>query len=137
MVEFKVGPDGPRLMEINGRVWGSIPLAIASGMDFPARLAALYLDDEHPDPDSPDTDYRVGVRARNLELEIIWIGSVLFGRRRHPFLPAPSRRRALPALLSLLDPTCRSDMFSLRDPRPAIAEVGRIAGKLWNKLIPR
>ena len=137
MVEFKVGPDGPRLMEINGRVWGSIPLAIASGMDFPARLADLYLGDEPTDADPPDTNYRIGVRARNLELEIIWIGSVLFGRRRHPFLPVPRRWRALPVLLSLLDPTCRSDMFSPGDPGPAIADVGRIAGKLWNKLIPR
>ena len=34
MVEFKVGTDA-RLMEINGRVWGSLPLAVKSGMDFP------------------------------------------------------------------------------------------------------
>jgi predicted ATP-grasp superfamily ATP-dependent carboligase len=37
MVEFKVGQDGPKLMEINGRVWGSLPLAVQCGMDFPAR----------------------------------------------------------------------------------------------------
>src|SRR5260370_21799115 len=35
MVEFKVGSEGPKLMEINGRVWGSLPLAVHSGMDFP------------------------------------------------------------------------------------------------------
>ena len=29
MVEFKVGADGYHLMEINGRVWGSLPLAVA------------------------------------------------------------------------------------------------------------
>src|SRR5215218_3765903 len=39
MVEFKVGSDGPRLMEINGRIWGSLPLAVRAGMDFPVRLA--------------------------------------------------------------------------------------------------
>src|SRR3712207_1619892 len=27
MVEFKVGAEGPKLMEVNGRVWGSLPLA--------------------------------------------------------------------------------------------------------------
>src|SRR6185312_9651469 len=32
MVEFKVAPDGDfRLMEINPRLWGSLPLAVAAG----------------------------------------------------------------------------------------------------------
>ena len=37
MVEFKVDPrDGiPKLMEINPRFWGSLHLAIISGVDFP------------------------------------------------------------------------------------------------------
>ena len=37
MVEFKVDPrDGiPKLMEINPRFWGSLQLAIVSGVDFP------------------------------------------------------------------------------------------------------
>lgn len=43
MVEFKLGEEGPRLMEINGRIWGSLPLAVKSGIDFPARMAELYL----------------------------------------------------------------------------------------------
>src|SRR5207302_298489 len=43
MVEFKVGADGVRLMEINGRIWGSLPLAVRSGVDFPAMLAELWL----------------------------------------------------------------------------------------------
>src|ERR671914_285893 len=48
MVEFKAGREGPKLMEINGRIWGSLPLAVKSGMDFPARMAQLYL---HGPPD--------------------------------------------------------------------------------------
>ena len=37
MVEFKVDFDSKRwvLMEINGRFWGSLPLAVAAGSDFP------------------------------------------------------------------------------------------------------
>ena len=39
MVEFRRGPDGVGyLMEVNGRVWGSLPLAVRAGMDFPALL---------------------------------------------------------------------------------------------------
>jgi predicted ATP-grasp superfamily ATP-dependent carboligase len=81
MVEFKLGEEGPRLMEINGRIWGSLPLAVKSGMDFPARLAALYLG-EPPAPNGPpDTGYALGVRSRNLDLEVVWIGSTLRGCR--------------------------------------------------------
>lgn len=40
MVEFKYDPleNRPWLMEINPRLWGSIHLAVASGVDFPAWL---------------------------------------------------------------------------------------------------
>jgi predicted ATP-grasp superfamily ATP-dependent carboligase len=39
MVEFKVSPDGtPYLMEINGRFWGSLQLAIDAGVNFPLLL---------------------------------------------------------------------------------------------------
>ena len=49
---------------------GSLPLAVRSGMDFPGRLADLLLDGPPP-PDAPvATDYRRGVRARNLRLEL-------------------------------------------------------------------
>jgi predicted ATP-grasp superfamily ATP-dependent carboligase len=36
MLEFKVTPDGsPYLLEVNGRFWGSLQLAIDAGVDFP------------------------------------------------------------------------------------------------------
>ena len=35
MVEFKVGDGRCELMEINGRIWGSMPLAIAAGRGLP------------------------------------------------------------------------------------------------------
>ena len=45
MVEFKIdNRDGrPKLIEINGRFWGSLPLAIASGIDFRGLIIALPL----------------------------------------------------------------------------------------------
>src|SRR5436309_8805948 len=100
MVEFKIGVDGPKLMEINGRVWGSLPLAVRAGMDFPARLADLLLDGPPAPTALPATDYRVGVRARNLRLDLSWIGAVATGRRRHRELPWPGRIRAAEAALS-------------------------------------
>ena len=45
MVEFKAdNRDGrPKLMEINGRFWGSLQLAIDAGVDFPAILLRYSL----------------------------------------------------------------------------------------------
>lgn len=138
MVEFKIGPKarGPKLMEINGRVWGSLPLAVLSGMDFPARLAELYLFGPPDSGPTPDTSYEVGVRARNLELDLVWIASVLLGRRRFPFLPAPRRRAALAAMAGLLNPACKFDVLSLGDPRPGVAEIFKIIAKFAGKCKP-
>lgn len=61
MVEFKVDTrdSRPKLMEINGRFWGSLQLAIDSGVDFPALLAQSV----HSDI-TPDYTYKSGVLSR-------------------------------------------------------------------------
>ena len=133
MVEFKVGRQGATLMEINGRVWGSLPLAVLSGMDFPGRLADLWLCGPPSDDTPPATAYRIGVLARNLELDLVWIASVLAGRRRFSFLPMPRRREALAALAGLFNPACKADILSLDDPRPGLAEIFKIAAKFVAK----
>ena len=137
MVEFRVGPDGPALMEVNGRVWGSLPLAVAAGMDFPARLVDLYT--RSPDSDrigSPAvaTDYATGVRARNLELDLIWIGSVLRGPRQASTVGWPPRHAALGAMADLVAPGIHDDILAWSDPAPGATEVVRIAGKLIAKI---
>src|SRR3989304_5661320 len=62
MGEFRVGArEGrPKLMEINPRFWGSLQLAIISGMDFPYLLYKMAVDGDI----EPVWDYRVGVRCR-------------------------------------------------------------------------
>jgi predicted ATP-grasp superfamily ATP-dependent carboligase len=127
MVEFRRGEDGvTHLMEINGRVWGSLPLATRSGMDFPGRLADLLLDGAPPEDAPVATDYRIGVRARNLRLEVAWVGSVLAGRHRQRSLPYPSRSAAFGAMASLLDPRIADDLFSWSDAGPGLAQVAGI-----------
>jgi predicted ATP-grasp superfamily ATP-dependent carboligase len=131
MVEFKVGND-VRLMEINGRVWGSLPLAVQSGMDFPAHLADLYLDPtSHINP-LPACDYKLGVRACNTELMLSWMIQVLLGMRRYAFLTIPKRREALAAAVGLL--TTKFDIGFRGDPQPGFAEIAKIARKFTGKL---
>jgi len=115
MVEFKVGQRAV-LMEINGRVWGSLPLAVLCGMDFPSQLADLYTHGPPSNGQGPVTDYQVGVRAFNLELICSWIPKVLFGKHHYTFLNQPKRREAVTALMGLFDPHQKLDIFSLEDP---------------------
>jgi predicted ATP-grasp superfamily ATP-dependent carboligase len=62
MVEWKIDPrDGqPKLMEINPRFWGSLELAIRSGVDFPT----LYARVASGEMVRPVLNYRVGVQCR-------------------------------------------------------------------------
>lgn len=62
MVECKIdaATGTPYLMEINGRFWGSLQLAISSGVDFPTLLLRAAAGESVP----PVTTYRVGVRNR-------------------------------------------------------------------------
>ena len=132
MVEFKVGPKGPKLMEVNGRVWGSLPLAVLSGVDFPRGLVELYLGPRSAEA-APQLRYRTRVKARKLELDVVWIAAALGGHRKYPFLPAPSRAEGLVGLLQLLDPRCSSDLWALDDPGPALGEFPRVFTTLWQK----
>jgi len=124
MVEFRVGPEGPVLMEVNGRIWGSLPLAAKSGVDFPLGLANLYLGARVPGGGPPTaTAQELGVRSRDLGRELVWIASVLRRRRPYPFLEAPPRRAALAAALRLPLPQDGFDVFSRDDPSPAFADA--------------
>jgi predicted ATP-grasp superfamily ATP-dependent carboligase len=62
MVEYKLDAETglPYLMEINGRLWGSLQLAVDAGVDFPVLLVHAALGG-HP---QPVTTYRSGVRLR-------------------------------------------------------------------------
>ena len=86
MVEFKRDErdDTPRLMEINGRFWGSLQLAIDAGVDFPCDPARTLADAP------PAPVHRIARRSQPL----------VVGRRRLAAAPAllgarmPARRRA-------------------------------------------
>jgi predicted ATP-grasp superfamily ATP-dependent carboligase len=123
MVEYKVDARSgkPFLMEINGRFWGSLQLAIDAGVDFPRLLMACIEDTCGPTPPA----YRIGIRSR------WWWGDFdhLLARLRRPVealaLPpsAPSRLQALLAFLCLWRPGDRSEILRLSDPRPFFHET--------------
>jgi predicted ATP-grasp superfamily ATP-dependent carboligase len=130
MVEYKrdSATGQPYLMEVNGRFWGSLQLAIDSGVDFPRILVACALGEQPQEMPS----YRVGVRSR------WWWGQIdhLVGRlRRSPSaVPLPpdirSARRACGDLL--LGPFRRADyeeVLRWSDPGPFWNETIRWIGR--------
>jgi predicted ATP-grasp superfamily ATP-dependent carboligase len=61
MVEFRIMPEGkPYLMEVNTRFWGSLQLAIDSGVDFPALLLRHELNEAAMERNQ----YHIGQRLR-------------------------------------------------------------------------
>lgn len=130
MIEFK-GADPATLMEVNGRVWGSIALAVKSGVDFPAEAARLYLTG---DVARTSGAYSVGVRSRDLRLEVSWIAAVLRGRRKYPFIAYPPRRAALGVALRLFASRDGFDVLSWKDPKASLAEIGSLGWRYYAKL---
>jgi predicted ATP-grasp superfamily ATP-dependent carboligase len=123
MVEYKMeDADGtPYLMEINGRFWGSLQLAIDAGVDFPRLLAECALGHVP----GPIPSYRTGVRTR------WWWGDVdhLIARLRHSdaklSLPAGAPSRVA-AVRDFVAASMRRDgdaVWRWDDPRPFVAET--------------
>ena len=124
MVEFKRDPASETfsLMEINGRFWGSLPLAIAAGADFPAMLYELMLEGAvRPRPAA-----RLGVYGRHLARDLYWAELVL--RREGPpkLVSFPSRRQILRDALLILSPRHYFDAQQWRDLKPGLVDAWRI-----------
>lgn len=60
MVEFRITPEGEAyLMEVNTRFWGSLQLAVDSGVDFPLMLAKAQLGQPVASTEHYHTDQRL------------------------------------------------------------------------------
>lgn len=137
MVEFKWDPDSGRycLMEINGRLWGSLPLAAAAGADFPAMLAELALTGSlgaYP-------AYRRGVYCRNLASDLMWHEMVLRSRSEKAGngsgpTQIPSGRDVLRDLARVFSPRHHFDTQNLGDPMPGLVEIKRLSVRYWGRL---
>ena len=123
MVEFKVRGEEVSLMEINGRLWGSLAVAVKSGVDFPNEIVELFLSQTAEARPEPRLTYDVGIRSKDFSLEVAWIASVLLRKERPVFVDVPGRTKALTVAAGLLDPREGFDVVSARDPLPGLLEI--------------
>ena len=123
MVEFKVDAKSgrPYLMEINGRFWGSLQLAIDAGLDFPQLLVHCAMGRAV----APVLDYPSGVRTRWEWGEVDHLLARLLHSSSTLALPegSPSRLQSIRALLTSLASDTRSEVFSRDDMRPFLRET--------------
>jgi predicted ATP-grasp superfamily ATP-dependent carboligase len=123
MVEYRYDPQRGEaaLMEINGRFWGSLPLACHAGADFPwLAYSLLGVGAAQPQP-----GYRAGLRCRFMIPETKRLARLLFqpgavADRKLAF----SRTGELAGYLrDFLRPSTRYYLFTWSDPAPFLRDL--------------
>ncbi|MBW2735878.1 MAG: ATP-grasp domain-containing protein [Deltaproteobacteria bacterium] len=122
MVEFRYDATTERrwLMEINGRFWGSLPLATFAGADFPAALVELWVEGAVKPRPKP----RTGVFARRFTRELAWLKQSV--RSRDDSDPRLLKRPLSEAIVQWARPLWGKETWdgaSLRDPLPLLYEL--------------
>jgi hypothetical protein len=121
MVEFKLPPAGPPvLMEVNPRLWGTLPLYVRAGADVPLAALEHALDGRVP----PAPRFQEGKRMRFLLSDLTAIRRQYSGLRR---------LRELAIALAETPWFVPEATFSFRDPIPFVVDVGEQVSALLRR----
>jgi len=114
MAEFRRDArDGTfRLLEVNPRFWGSLPLAVAAGVDFPATYYRLATGQTN----GFDPGYEPGVGCHTLRGEASYLHSVL--RYDYDHAERPSFARSVAAVCASIARQPNFDYLAVDDPSP-------------------
>lgn len=132
MIEFKWNRATGEFIfiELNARFWGSLPLAIASGANFPW---FLYRHRKFGHRDFPK-EFRTGLYCRNWTQDIDWLSTNARSNRRDPLLASLTWPTVFKEARNLLLGRERIDTFSLDDPIPFIRELLQLGAAKVNAL---
>lgn len=126
MVEFKVDAVShrPLLMEINGRFWGSLQLAVDAGVNFPLHLLNMAMGKIEV---LPENGYRIGVKTRWLLGDLDQLLMRMRKSDRVLNLPpdAPSRLQAFLSFCRLFERDMFYEIEQLTDLGPSRFEIMR------------
>jgi predicted ATP-grasp superfamily ATP-dependent carboligase len=113
MVEFRRTESGELyLLEVNPRFWGSLPLAVHSGVDFPFEYYRMAQGDKL----SKKFTYEVGTQSQRLFGEFIYLMSIISESKPNFIERPPLVHEFINILFSA--PTSHFDYLSLHDPKP-------------------
>src|SRR5262249_29870111 len=112
MVEFRYDMAARRaaLMEVNGRFWGSLPLALHSGADFPYML---YKSSVSTASLACQSTYHVGVRCRTMAGDTKWLPAQVMASPKMSFKYVAEYLRAF-------SPATRYYGWAVDDPIPPL-----------------
>jgi predicted ATP-grasp superfamily ATP-dependent carboligase len=123
MIEFKLDQKEhrPKLMEINPRFWGSLQLAIHSGVNFPYLLYRMSMEGDV----EPVWEYQVGVKNRWLLGDLDHLLARLLKSNKALQLPLgfPSRWKSWWRFLKFSERNLKYEILTSDDPRPALFEI--------------
>jgi predicted ATP-grasp superfamily ATP-dependent carboligase len=121
MVELKKDPASGKfiLIEINGRFWGSLPLAVAAGANFPFMLFQLYTTGNI----TTNEPYRREVSCRKLSSDLRWLEAVIRKDADQRLVSIPTVGSALKDLLPIFSSKHYFDAQSLTDLKPGLIDL--------------
>lgn len=123
-VDFKTGQW--TFIELNGRFWGSLPLAISARADFPYYLYQLLVEGKRDFPQ----EYKTGIYCRNLLEDVRWMRHNIRADKSDPFLATLPLRRVAKEIVTVLTFRERSDTLVIDDPIPGFFELVSLIRKL-------
>lgn len=132
MLEYKVNPITGKwiFIEINGRFWGSLPLSLSSGADFPYYLYEMLVKGKSNFP----ADYKKEFFCRNTWQDIGWLKKNLRADKNNQQLLTVSLKKLLGELGNIFRLKEYNDTLVGDDFRPGLAELGQIV-KLMKNLV--
>jgi predicted ATP-grasp superfamily ATP-dependent carboligase len=133
MVEFKIDQDTgvPLLIEINGRFWGSLQLAIDAGLNFPLFLYQMATGQKI---NAPSNIYLTGIKSRWLLGDVDHLLLRLFRSKESLHLPQGglSKWQCILEFLRSFGSGTHYEIERLDDPGPFLFEIRRyIMELLW------
>jgi predicted ATP-grasp superfamily ATP-dependent carboligase len=135
MVEYRFDPQTSRavLMEINGRFWGSQPLAYHAGAPFAWFSYKILGLSEIP----THHGYRAGLKCSYLIPELKRLARILFQPQmvQDRALKFDRKKELAKFVLNRLDPRLCHYLFSLDDPWPALRDTGFAFMKLLRGVV--
>lgn len=125
MVEYKIDSRDniPKLMEINGRFWGSLPLAIECGVDFPILFYRVISNNESP---PKINEYKIGIKGRFLAGDTQHLIAVLKGRPKGWIGNFPGKTSTILNYLNFFQKNMIYFNVKLYDPLPGIIQTIRL-----------
>lgn len=130
MYEFRRSADSGEwvLLEVNARPWGSMPLPLALGVDFPAMLLDVHVPEEGR---TFNAEYAPQIVGRNLMLSLIHY--MEDDERPNRYFPLFALSQSIKHLLRCLRGREVSDSFVWDDLRPAFLEYFALGGRFLRR----